>query len=198
MSYKAQIIEVVQEFNDRSGSSMVAIKKIIQSDLPKDKKWLNATFLTALKNGVEKNELVKVKAYYKISPDYKKKLAKAAKEAAAPPKKKVTKKKAPVKKTKTSTTKKSSSKTVASKKKSTTKKSTTKKPASKKTVAKKKTTKKSTTKKTTSKKNTSKEVYQENNKEKVKYLRETFSILSVSFITICNVSEVQAHSQRPN
>merc|ERR1711971_1079128 len=78
MSYKAQIIEVIQELNERSGSSMIAIKKIMQDRLPKDKKWLNATFLTALKNGVEKGELVKNKASYKLSPEFKKKLKKDA------------------------------------------------------------------------------------------------------------------------
>ena len=153
MSYKAQIIEVIQEQNDRTGTSMIAIKKIMQENLPKDKKWLNATFLTALKNGVEKGELVKNKNSYKLSVDYKKKIAKAEKAAAAP--KKVVKK--PVKKTVKKVVKKPVKKTTT-KKKTTSK---TKKPT-KKTAAKKKTTKKTTskakkpTKKTTTKKKTTK------------------------------------------
>ena len=54
MSYRAGIIEAITEMKDRTGSSMIAIKKHMQSKLPSDKKWQNATFLTALKTGVSK------------------------------------------------------------------------------------------------------------------------------------------------
>ena len=56
-----------------------------------DKKWQNATFLAALKSGVASGELVQTKQSYKLSADYKKKLAKPApapkKKVAAPKKK---------------------------------------------------------------------------------------------------------------
>ena len=61
----------------------------------KDKKWLNATFLTALKNGVAAGDFVKNKNSYKLSADFKKK---AAKKAAPAKKKASAKKKAPAKK----------------------------------------------------------------------------------------------------
>ena len=51
MSYKAGIIEAIQEHKDRTGSSSIAIKKIMQAKLATDKKWMNATFLAALKKG---------------------------------------------------------------------------------------------------------------------------------------------------
>lgn len=102
MSYRAGIIEAVSELKDRTGSSMIAIKKFMQEKLPKDKKWQNATFLAALKTGVEKGEFIKLKNSYKLSADFKKKAISKAKadakpkkekKAAAPKKAKATKKK---------------------------------------------------------------------------------------------------------
>lgn len=61
MSYKEGIIKAIDELKDRTGSSMIAIKKKMQEELPKDKKWANAIFLKALKSGVEKGELIKNK-----------------------------------------------------------------------------------------------------------------------------------------
>ena len=157
MSYKAQIFAVIAELNDRSGSSAIAIKKIMQERMPKDKKWLNATFLAALKSAVEKGELVKVKASYKISADKKKadKKKAAPKKAKAPAKKKPAAKKTAAKKKaapkkKTATKKTAAKKTTAAKKKAAPKK-TTKKPAAKKT-AKKPAAKKAAPKKTKAKK----------------------------------------------
>ena len=71
MSYKAGIIKAVDELKDRTGTSMIAIKKHMQADLPKDKKWGNAVFLTALKASVASGDLIKIKNSYKLSPDFK-------------------------------------------------------------------------------------------------------------------------------
>ena len=99
MSYKAGIVKAIADFNDRTGSSMVAIKKHMQNALPGDKKWANTVFLSALKSGVAKGDLVQIKGSYKISPEFKKKLAAAEKKATAPKKKTAPKKVAPKKKT---------------------------------------------------------------------------------------------------
>ena len=48
MSYKAGIVDAITELKDRSGSSMQAIKKVMQEKLPKDKKWQVRTGLAAL------------------------------------------------------------------------------------------------------------------------------------------------------
>jgi histone H1/5 len=116
MSYKEGVISAISELKDRSGSSMIAIKKYMQEHLPKEKKWLNATFLTALKNGVAAGEFVKIKNSYKLSADFKKALAKKAsgadtKKKAAPKKKAATAKKAAPKK-KTATKKAATAKAV--------------------------------------------------------------------------------------
>ena len=141
MSYRAGIIAAIQGLADRTGSSSIAIKKHMEANLPKDKKWQNATFLSSLKTGVEKGEFLKNKNSYKLSADLKKKLKgssaapKPATKAKAAAKKKTVKKAAPSKK---KTVKKTVKKTAAKK---TVKKTTTKKkPAS--TKGKKKTTKK--------------------------------------------------------
>ena len=73
MSYKAGIIAAIQALGDRNGSSSIAIKKHMQANLPKDKTWQNSTFLSALKNGVEKGEFLKNKNSFKLSADLKKK-----------------------------------------------------------------------------------------------------------------------------
>ena len=52
MSYKAGIVAAITELKDRTGSSSIAIKKHMQANLPADKKWMNATFLAALKKAV--------------------------------------------------------------------------------------------------------------------------------------------------
>jgi histone H1/5 len=92
MSYKAGIVDAISELKDRTGSSMIAIKKLMMSKIPADKKWQNATFLQSLKAGVAAGDFVKVKASYKLSQDYKKKAVAAEKKAAAPPKAKKVKK----------------------------------------------------------------------------------------------------------
>merc|ERR1712160_187594 len=94
----------IEELKDRNGSSMIAIKKFMQSKMPADKKWLNATFLTALKNGVTAGDLIQVKNSYKLSPEFKKKRAAALKPKK--PKKVVPKKKAAPKKKKAAPKKK--------------------------------------------------------------------------------------------
>eukprot|EP00957_Ditylum_brightwellii_P057935 4392480-Ditylum_brightwellii.AAC.1 len=75
MSYKAGIIKAIDELKDRSGSSLISIKKHMQAGMPSDKKWLNATFLSALKSGVTAGDFIKVKNSYKFSPEFKKKRA---------------------------------------------------------------------------------------------------------------------------
>merc|ERR1711935_125969 len=148
MSYKEGIILAITELKDRTGSSMIAIKKHGQGNLPSDKKWINGTFLKVLKAGVASGDFVQIKNSYKLSPDFKKKLNK--KTPAAPAKKTAAKKKAPAKKASgKATTKKAKSapkKAAAAKKKSTTtkKKTTTAAAAKNKstTTKKKKTSKK--------------------------------------------------------
>merc|ERR1711934_957618 len=133
-----------EALKDRTGSSSIAIKKHMQANLPKDKKWLNTTFLTALKKAVANGDLVQVKGSYKLSPDFKKKEIAAAKPKKKPaPKKKAApkKKKTAPKKKKTAPKKKSAPKKKASsKKKTSTKKKSA--PKKKKTSTKKKATKK--------------------------------------------------------
>jgi histone H1/5 len=99
MSYKAGIVEAIGSLKDRNGSSMMAIKKVMIEKLAKDKKWMNATFLAALKSGVKSGELVQIKNSYKLSADYKKQLTKKTTKSAVEeaPKKKPVKKAAPAK-----------------------------------------------------------------------------------------------------
>jgi histone H1/5 len=99
MSYKAGIVEAIAELKDRTGSSTIAIKKVMQEKLPKDKKWMNATFLSSLKKGVADGDFVQVKASYKLSAEFKKSSAKKVTAAAAATKKAAAPKKA-AKKTK--------------------------------------------------------------------------------------------------
>lgn len=133
MTYKEGIIEAIAELKDRTGSSMMAIKKVMMTKIPKDKKWQNTLFLQTLKKCVADGTLVQVKNSYKLSADYKKK-------AAAPAKNKMT----VVKKKATSTTVK---KVPSTKKKITAKAKKVTAPKKKTTVTKKKatTTKKATT-----------------------------------------------------
>ena len=101
MSYKEGIVKAITELGDRTGSSMIAIKKHMQANIG-DKKWLNAVYLKALKTGVENGMLVQNKNSYKLSAEFKKSTSKKAapKKAKAAPKKKTTapKKAAPKKK----------------------------------------------------------------------------------------------------
>jgi linker histone H1 and H5 family len=61
MSYKSGITAAIAELKDRSGSSMISIKKYMQSNLPADKKWMNTQFLNALKTLVAAGTLVQTK-----------------------------------------------------------------------------------------------------------------------------------------
>jgi len=127
MSYKAGIIKAIDVFNDRTGSSLIAIKKQMQASLPSGKKWANTVFLTALKSGVAKGDFIQVKGSYKLSPELKKKLANAAKPT-VPKKKAAPKKKKMAPKKKAAPKKKTASKKVTKKSKTkTTKKKSTKK-----------------------------------------------------------------------
>jgi histone H1/5 len=117
MSYKQGIVDAIQELGDRMGSSSIAIKKHMQARHPKDKKWQNATFLSSLKSGVDKGQLVKNKNSYRLHPDFKMKLKGAS----------TTKKK------KTTVVKKAEKKVAA--------KTKAKKPTAKKTAIKKKVSK---------------------------------------------------------
>ena len=90
MSYKAGIVKAISELKDRTGWSSIAIKKHMQANLPADKKWMNAAFLKALKDGVEAGDFVKVKASYKLSAAFKEK---SKPKKVAPKKKKTAPKK---------------------------------------------------------------------------------------------------------
>jgi histone H1/5 len=107
MSYKEGIIAAIAALKDRQGSSTIAIKKHMQDAMPKDKKWLNATFLAALKQGVTSGDFVKLKNSYKLSADFKKTAEKKAKAAAEPKKPKASKATAAKKKVAAGTKKKS-------------------------------------------------------------------------------------------
>ena len=134
MSYKEGILSAISALKERTGSSSIAIKKHMQASLPAGKKWMNTTFLTALKSLTTAGDLIQIKSSYKLSPEYKKKVADALKPK-KPKKKAVPKKKTVPKKKKTAPKKKSASKKkAASKKKSAPKKKSSSK---KKNVAKK-------------------------------------------------------------
>ena len=105
MLYKAGIINAIDKLKDRTGSSMIAIKKFMQADLPKEKKWLNATFLSALKVSVASGDLIQIKNSYKLSPEFKKSHIASEKKASAPKKKAIPKKKAVPKKNQVTCTK---------------------------------------------------------------------------------------------
>lgn len=92
MSYKAGIIDAISALKDRTGSSTIAIKKYMQSKMPQDKPWANATFLATLKKGVASGEFVQVKNSYKLSADAKKAMTKKAAPKSAPAAKKAAKK----------------------------------------------------------------------------------------------------------
>ncbi len=47
--------------------------------MPKDKKWLNGTFLSALKKAMADGDLIQNKNSYKLSTDFKKKAITASK-----------------------------------------------------------------------------------------------------------------------
>merc|ERR1712117_321816 len=79
MGYKEGIVRAIEELKDRTGSSMIAIKKCMQVNLPADKKWLNSVFLNTLKAGVASGDFVQNKGSYKLSADFKKKRADALK-----------------------------------------------------------------------------------------------------------------------
>ena len=79
MSYKAGIVKAIEELKDRTGSSMISIKKHMQANMPADKKWMNAMFLKALKDGVKSGDFTQVKNSYKLSADFKKKAVAATK-----------------------------------------------------------------------------------------------------------------------
>lgn len=96
MSYKEGIVLAITELKDRNGSSMISVKKHMQGNLPKDKKWMNATFLKVLKSGVASGDFVQIKNSYKLSPEFKKKSTKKTVIKTPAPKKKTT---APKKKT---------------------------------------------------------------------------------------------------
>jgi histone H1/5 len=61
MSYKAGITLAITELKDRNGSSMIAIKKHMQSKMAVDKNWVNVMFLAALKSGVASGDFVHTK-----------------------------------------------------------------------------------------------------------------------------------------
>ena len=116
-SYNAMATAAILAMKDRTGSSVMAITKWVQTEYPNlafKKHLLGA----ALKKGAASGAFVKVKASYKVSMNEKKKIAAAAKPKKAKAKKvvkkKATKKKAtkkkPATKKKKATKKKASSK----------------------------------------------------------------------------------------
>lgn len=98
MSYKEGVIKTIIAYNDRSGSSLIAIKRHMKDALPGDKKWSNSAFLRALKSAISKGELTKIKGSYKLSAACKKKFVKAGKKTMVLKAKVIPKKKLPSKK----------------------------------------------------------------------------------------------------
>lgn len=74
MTCKQGIVDAIQELEDRTGSSSIAIRKVMQANLPEDKKWLNTFYLAALKSGVADGDFLQHKNSYKLSAKYKKEL----------------------------------------------------------------------------------------------------------------------------
>jgi len=134
MSYKEGIIKSIEELKDRNGSSMISIKKHMQANLPKDKKWINGFFLMAIRSSVIAGDFVKVKNSFKLSVDFKKKRSDSLKPKK--PKKKAVDVKKSLSKKKSVPKKKVSTKKTTGKKKTVAKKATktTVKKATKKTV----------------------------------------------------------------
>jgi histone H1/5 len=99
MTYKEGIIKAITDLKDRTGSSLIAIKKHIQATFPAEKKWANGTFLLTLNKMVAAGQLTKDKASYKLAADFKKSLVKksAPKKAATKPAGEAKKKAAPKK-----------------------------------------------------------------------------------------------------
>ena len=63
---------------------MISIKKSINYDLPKYKRFLNATFLSRLKAGIASGDFIHIKNSYKLSSEFKKIRIASEKKAAAP------------------------------------------------------------------------------------------------------------------
>jgi len=73
--YRSTIIHAIKSLNDHSGSSMIAIQKVLQDQ---DKKfrpdnweecWPNDFLLNVLKRGVATGDLIEVNACYKLNPN---------------------------------------------------------------------------------------------------------------------------------
>ena len=73
--YKELVVKCITEMKDRTGSSLPAIKKYVEANMPKGKNYVNGTLLKVLRNMVASGELVQVKQSYKLSPEFKKSLA---------------------------------------------------------------------------------------------------------------------------
>ena len=87
VSYKEGIFDAISALKDRTGSSSIAIKKHMQANLPKDKKWMNAMYLKVLNRAVADGELTKNRGSFKLSTTTKKSKPAATKKNAAPKKK---------------------------------------------------------------------------------------------------------------
>ena len=72
--YKEGIVACIVEEKSRTGSSLPAIKKHVEANLPKGKTYQNGTLLKVLRDMVSSGDLVKTKGSYKLSAEYKKKL----------------------------------------------------------------------------------------------------------------------------
>ena len=72
--YKELVVKCITEMKDRTGSSLPAIKKYVEANMPKGKKYVNGTLLKVLRDMSAAGELTKVKGSFKVSADYKKKL----------------------------------------------------------------------------------------------------------------------------
>merc|ERR1712065_93099 len=113
LAWKDMIFAAIADLQDRTGSSRVAIGRWILANFATSEDKVTLLLNRTLKREVEKGTLVQVKQSFKLSPDTKKALAKAAKKAAPAKKNKAApkKKKAAPKKKKAAPKKKTTKKT---------------------------------------------------------------------------------------
>jgi histone H1/5 len=66
--HKAGIVDAISELKDRTGSSMIAIKKLMMSKFPAGQEVARTLLPQSLKAGVTAGDFVKVRVSYKAEP----------------------------------------------------------------------------------------------------------------------------------
>ena len=140
MLYKAGIINAIDKLKDRTGLSMIAIKKNHAGWSTKRQEFLNVTLISGLKSGIASGDFIHINNSYKLLSEFKKSHIASEKKSAAPNKKAASKKKSVPKKKKIADKKPAPKKKETAAKKSAPKKHTAAK--NNKTVTSKNSTKK--------------------------------------------------------